>query len=460
MSYNLRQYIHQYPVFTIAVCGLIYSSIHILLRLSLSSTIPIDDVWENVFSQKMRLQYTYRNPPLYTWLLYGIQQITGPTLFGFLLLKYALWTLTSIFLYKAIYTIRQNISHGFVAAAAPLLLYQIGWNAHEGVTQTALLTTVLAASLWAWSNILLKQRGFHWLCVCACIGILSKYSYFAFVVCALGSCLIVHKGVFTYKRFWLVFFLPFSTFCTLYSILIWAKPVAVSLSRQSGFDLVTGVIKVVPAWIGFLVPLILVLLLLDRGFVKRPCKTRPERWAMWFTGIAFAICLCIGSISPDSIRERYMHVFVLPILLWIIPKLDLTNRFKKWYKTSVLVTTGIVLTIRFVTLADGSEEICGRKCRNLVPYAQLYDSLAPFAHGTLVSTNAYIAGNLRSVFPHTTVIWVSSFATTPARPCVHVETANKKTANVVTDWQSLLRQSGYRQSYWRIVPDPTCTLIP
>ena len=76
-----------------------------------------------------------KQPPLYEWMLWSVQRVTGPTLPSFLLFKYGLLTATFGFLYlvaKRIFTDQRWAAT--LAALSPLMLYQIGWNLHEGVT--------------------------------------------------------------------------------------------------------------------------------------------------------------------------------------------------------------------------------------------------------------------------------------------------------------------------------------
>jgi hypothetical protein len=77
--------------------GIAYGLVHSALRLSISQTLPIDDIRSNVYAQTFELGYVAKQPPLYEWLLWLVQQATGPTLLSFLLLKYALLTATSPF---------------------------------------------------------------------------------------------------------------------------------------------------------------------------------------------------------------------------------------------------------------------------------------------------------------------------------------------------------------------------
>jgi hypothetical protein len=73
----------------------------------------------------------------------------GPTLPSFLFLKYGLLTATFAFLYLVAKRIFTDQRWAAVAALSPLLLYHIGWNLHEGVTQTVALICAVAASIWS-----------------------------------------------------------------------------------------------------------------------------------------------------------------------------------------------------------------------------------------------------------------------------------------------------------------------
>ena len=114
--------------------GIAYGLVHSALRLSISQTLPIDDIRSNVYAQTFELGYAAKQPPLYEWLLWLVQQATGPNLLSFLLLKYALLTATFAFLYLIARRIFADDRWAVLAGLSPLMLYQTGLNLHEGVT--------------------------------------------------------------------------------------------------------------------------------------------------------------------------------------------------------------------------------------------------------------------------------------------------------------------------------------
>jgi len=142
---------------SVVALGLAYGLVHAALRLWVSNNIAIDDIKSNVYAQTLELGYIAKQPPLYEWLLWLVQQMTGPTLPSFLVLKYALLTATFAFLYLVAKRIFADPKWAMLAALSPLLLYQIAWNVHEGVTQTIALVCAVAVTTWLFMR--LVERG-------------------------------------------------------------------------------------------------------------------------------------------------------------------------------------------------------------------------------------------------------------------------------------------------------------
>ncbi len=138
--------------------GLLYGLLHAVLRLALSTNLPQDDVTANILAQTLEPGYLPRQPPLYEWLLWTVQRVTGPTLPSFLFLKYALLTATLGFLYLIGLRIFTERKWAVLGALSPLLLFQIGWNLHEGVTHTMVMMCAVAASFWAFIRVVERGR--------------------------------------------------------------------------------------------------------------------------------------------------------------------------------------------------------------------------------------------------------------------------------------------------------------
>jgi hypothetical protein len=88
--------------------------------------------------------YQLRNPPLYEWLLWMVQQVVGPGPLSYLILRYSLIAATGILFYAALL---RTVASPRLAAPFSLslvLFFWFGWEIHHSVSHTLAL---LAASL-------------------------------------------------------------------------------------------------------------------------------------------------------------------------------------------------------------------------------------------------------------------------------------------------------------------------
>src|SRR5262245_52159576 len=79
----------------------LYSALHIAARLIASGNLGEDDPYDAVLTQTLQLGYVPGQPPLYDWALWLIQQVTGPGVLSFQLLKYGLLTATCGFIFAS-----------------------------------------------------------------------------------------------------------------------------------------------------------------------------------------------------------------------------------------------------------------------------------------------------------------------------------------------------------------------
>ena len=172
--------------------GLLYGLVYAGMRLAISHNLPQDDVTSNVLAQTLEPGYVLKQPPLYEWMLWSVQRVTGPTLPSFLILKYGLLTATFAFLYLVAKRLFADQRWAAIAALSPLLLYHIGWNLHEGVTQTMALICAVAASMWSFMRLVERGSSVDYVLFGAIVGLglLSKYSFAGFLVVLLGSALL------------------------------------------------------------------------------------------------------------------------------------------------------------------------------------------------------------------------------------------------------------------------------
>ena len=102
--------------------GVLYGLVYASIRLAISHNLPQDDVTSNVLAQTLEPGYVLKQPPLYEWMLWSVQRVTGPTLPSFLILKYGLLTATFAFLYLVAKRLFADQRWAAIAALSPLLL--------------------------------------------------------------------------------------------------------------------------------------------------------------------------------------------------------------------------------------------------------------------------------------------------------------------------------------------------
>ncbi len=136
--------------------------------------------------------YQLRNPPLYEWLLWGVQQMAGPGPLSYLILRYALIAATGILFYLAL---RRTIASQPLAAAFSLslvLFYWFGWEIHHSVSHSlGLLAASLALFIAALAYAERPAAGRALLVgLIIGVGLMAKWS-FLLVVLSLGLALVV-----------------------------------------------------------------------------------------------------------------------------------------------------------------------------------------------------------------------------------------------------------------------------
>lgn len=420
----------------IALITVLYGLVHTLLRVWASSTLGTDDDAENVWVQTLEFGYILAQPPLYEWLLYGFQQIFGPTIQSILALKYTVLTGTSVFLFL---TARYALCDPRLAALCVLsysLLIQIGWNLFEGVTHTNVLMCACAATAWLFVRALRTRAilDYAFLGLAVGCGLIAKFSYPLFPAALLIACLslpsqrqrlrllglpltlIVAALVISPFAYWIVsgdhsLFGAMSGKMTEGGVVAHWERVATGLSRFA-FSL-----------FGFSALLVPVLVLMFYQPLRRGnlwlIEDVDQAEVAQLLGRTVAVMIglaAIGIIASGSVhvKERHMHPILLMLPIYMFARLEAgkaaTFRYANLLVLIVLVAL-IALVARIPTFITPTKALCG-KCREMKPYPALQPELRKlgFDGGTLIGADTYLAGNLRVAFPHARINgpnWVS-----------------------------------------------------
>lgn len=403
-----------------ALLGL-YCAVHFVLRLSLSDTIGVDDAIEGVFTQSMAPGYDPRQPPLYTWLLWLVQRVTGPSLISFLILKYGLLSATFLLYYRIAQRLLGDTRYAALTAWSLLLLYQVGWNLHEGVTQTQVLMLACTATLYTFLRAsecgTATNYGLLGLAVGA--GLLAKLSFSAFLGCiAVGTLLTPRFRPALLSPRLLISLVVAAVVVSPYAWWLFAGGTdldsvfrsAVGNSNDTGYlpRVGKGLLSALLTSLGFLSPLLPILLLLfPSGLRRNAAPPEVDSDAKRLIGIMLLsglTLLVLGVLvaGVGEYKERWLHPFLLVAPLYFFCRVRGANPTPGRIRLYLIILIGIsavVVGLRTAHLVIGPP-LCN-KCRPLVPYAKLADALAEagYTAGTIVVRNGNTAGNLRAAFP-------------------------------------------------------------
>jgi hypothetical protein len=417
--------------------GILYGLVYSNIRIAISPNLPQDDVTANIFAQTFELGYVERQPPLYEWLLWGVQNFTGPVGVSFLIIKFMLLTATFAFLYLAATRIFSDRRWATIAGLSPLLLHQIGWNYHEGVTQTAVMMCAIAASFWAFMRLVERRAMGDYVLFgfIAGLGVLSKYIFicylFILVVCALFQPAL-RKRLLDWRMlaavitvfvvvapfvYWLIF--ERKDLVALYNTAV-APPVS-NWWKGRGIGLALALYSP----LGFLFPLDIILpgffpgtlregwLAVRRAVHPRTWDQKKADWRLLLLHMAMGgfIFLSLGALLGGATHflERYMHPFSLLTPLWMLGLVESSGNSQRRVMvlaTFLLVVTVLIVPLRAYDLLHSRMHVACSKCRIGLPYDGLAEALKArgFRSGTLIAVNRHDAGNLRRLFPEARIV--------------------------------------------------------
>ena len=416
--------------------GIAYGLVHSALRLSISQTLPIDDIRSNVYAQTFELGYAAKQPPLYEWLLWLVQQATGPNLLSFLLLKYALLTATFAFLYLIARRIFADDRWAVLAGLSPLMLYQTGLNLHEGVTQTMGLICAVAATMWAFMRLAEQGRARDYVLfgVAAGLGLLAKYNFAAFLFILLGCAALqatlrarlldlrmllsigIGSAVVAPFAYWLI--------TQGHDLVAVYQSSVAPLAQKSWLEARgIGLIKTVWVPLAFLFPLDAVVLFfpgtLPAGWAAIKDGLTPRNWdratpdwqlLLLHMTLGGFMVLAIGALATGATHylERYMHPFFLLTPLWLLALVAQSGNATRRLAILAVLFVGTALLVVPVRSRDLLSTMAGdcRKCRIAVPYQGLAAALKErgFRSGTIIAATSEDAGNLRRFFPEARIV--------------------------------------------------------
>lgn len=490
----------------------LYCLIHSVARALASANLGEDDPFDTLLVQHLAPGYAFNHGPFYDWLLWGAQQLFGTGIEPFLLIKYTFLVITAASLFLVTRRLTGSGLWGFLSVEAMALTYQVFWRYHEGFTHRAASISLASLTLWAVLQLIEKGRwrDYLFLGLLLGLGLLTEHSYAVLILALTVACCCQPRA----RQRWLVprmlpalllagvlvspylywlnsvpgrwgqltsAMLPFADHYTFAGMLnSLSDALTLPLFALSPYTFL--VVLVFPA-------------LFKEIFQKTSLRVvDPERFDGQQLMLHIELCVLALLLVGDGLifqRHDYAVHSLLPLLMagvvWITIKIQKTSPSDKLIRRLIILTVVFALGSFVGRCANMYllEPVC-HKCRWGIPYAELADAVsdAGFRHGTIVSNDGQVSGNLRRFFPDERFLLTSPRIVPPEtsrsqkgsyalvwdarqddRQALEqlapllpdgVSTSGLTAQTIKIPWPHLWKPRGYRYSTWKLllIPPP------
>ncbi|MFD1710404.1 glycosyltransferase family 39 protein [Ottowia sp. GY511] len=433
---------------------------HVAVRVAISPALKWDEAEQILWTQQLAWGYGAQ-PPLYTWLQWGMNQLFGPSVLSLSLLKHGLLALTYAMMYLAG---RELLGPrgAWWASASMLLLPPLGWFSVRDQTHTILVTAMTCAAWWLLFRLIKRPRpqDFAWLGLVCAAGVLAKYSYVLVIAVMLVAALSLPEGrrallsrgwwlaplvgvlVVAPHAVWLLSHLHEATAGTLHKMQI-----------QPERGLFKGLLSLIDGVAGMLALFALLALWAFRSAWWRKPVLPAVPWAqrlMW-RYLALMLLALLGMVLVASV-SNFKGRWVLPLLCAVPlaafaarPELQQHPRGGRY--TGAVVTVALILLVAaglrpWFSGARGDTDELNHPARALGKQlqAQGYDGRSP-----IIAADHMIGGLLRTRFPQARVAACNADEADVAR-CVADQVARAQSAG--QGWLLVSRADRVEPDWW------------
>jgi len=395
-----------------------YLLTHTFIRLFFSQTIQVDDAEQIRLAQSLALGYPIPQPPLYSWLSWGLFQLIGSGLHTLTLLKYTLIGFTFWFIWLASAYLYQQPASRWLATFSFLLMPSFGWHMHQGFTHTILLGLAIALTLHAMLRLQHHQRHLDYLYLGSALGIglMAKYSFVLFLIPLLTAALTIRefRSALLKQNSWLI----------LLAVAVWTTPhlywlsshypeIFNSIDRKlqvtSGNlfqERLTSLWNFLISAIAFVTPWVFIYALYP-GKKLLPFSNRGESpttqlLSRFYLILFIAVLLLSLSFTMPHFKVRWFHPLMMLFPLWWLAKIDgvapYPKNFLRWISGATIVVTLSILVVRLIQVTIGPE--LGHYSRLNRPVMETINQIpTPHTNAVLITKDDFLGAHLLSRYP-------------------------------------------------------------
>ncbi len=400
---------------TLLVGALAFFALNAFTQGLVSPTADLDQAQQLVLSQDLRWGYGTQ-PPLYTWIVYLIFRVTGPSLWVLSGIKVLLLGALIAGAIRVGMLLRLDHMRLALAVLGFALIPQIVWEAQRDLTHSVLATVF---SMWTlWLVLAMREQAdsgkFIALGILVGLGILSKYNFIFF----LAALLLTGLSFAEYRRqLWTdKILISFTVAAALvaphaYWLLMHVDTATASVGKlgiNASLTPAAGLANLFEAAFQYSI------LLLAAWFLARrsgPVESllRPF-FARLLLILAVLLTLFVFVSGATQIKDRWMQplLFFLPFVAISFSRL----RPSVYASLSLVVMLVVALFLPGRTLLA---ESVGKPQRTNLPYHDLAAELRLRLGepALIVSDKEFLAGNLRLAFPRSRIEVLASAAEIP-----------------------------------------------
>ena len=404
---------------------LIYLVVHFLIRVLFSQTLQVDDAEQIRHAQELLLGFPIPQPPMYSWLSWGLFQLLGSGLFALTLLKYTIISLTFWFTWLVSGQLFQHLQTRYIATFSYLLMPSFAWHMHQGFTHTILLGFGIILSLHA--LLLLKDnnsiKNYLYLGLALGVGLMAKYSFLLFMVPLIISAISIasfRKIIFNQKILlsigvFILIIGPHAYWLTQHyqEIFLSIDQKLKVTSDNLLVDRIRSVGQFTGAAIAFVVPFSLIFIInswrkifnIDKQASKDDSTLLLNRF---YLIILVSVILLSIFVSMPHFKVRWFHPLMMIFPLWMLARIErktpLPKSIMRWFAVSTIIFTILILSIRIVQVTIGPE--LGKYGRLNRPIIETFDKLpASTIEDSIIKTeDGFIGSHLLSHYQKHNII--------------------------------------------------------